>query len=49
MVSDLVIMVIDLFIYDKLIYVLYNSLDEINKVNNVFVKYYDVFLKDKYF
>lgn len=49
MVSDLVTMVIDLSTYDKSIYVLYNSLDEINKVNNVLVKYYDVPLKDKYF
>lgn len=45
----LVTMVIDLSIYDQSIDELYNSLDEINKVNNVFIKYYDVPLKDKYF
>lgn len=41
-------MVIDLSTYDQSIGELYNSLDEINKINNVLVKYYDVPLKDKY-
>lgn len=44
-----VTMVIDLSIYDQSIDELYNSLDEINKVKNVLIKYYDVPLKDKYF
>lgn len=45
----LVTMVIDLSTYDQSIDELYNSLDEIKKINNVLVKYYDVPLKDKYF
>lgn len=45
----LVTMVIDLSTYDQSIHELYNSFDEINKVINVLVNYYDVPLKDKYF
>lgn len=45
----LVTLVIDLSTYDQSIDELYNSLDEIKKINNVLVKYYDVPLKDKYF
>lgn len=45
----LVTMVIDLSIYDQSIDEFYNSLDEIIKVKNVLIKYYDVPLKDKYF
>lgn len=45
----LVTMVIDLSTYDQSIDELYNSLDEINKVNNNLKKYYNVPLKGKYF
>lgn len=45
----LVTMIIDLSTYDQSIDELYKSLDEINKVNKVLIKYYDVPLKDKYF
>lgn len=45
----LVTMVIDLSICDQSIDEFYNSLDEIIKVKNVLIKYYDVPLKDKYF
>lgn len=45
----LVTMVIDLSIYDQSIDEFNNSLDEIIKVKNVLIKYYDVPLKDKYF
>lgn len=45
----LVTMVIDLSVYDQSIDKLYSALDEVNRINNVLVKFYDVPLKDKYF
>ena len=45
----LVTLAVDLTVYDQSIDKLYTSLDEINSINNMLLKQYDVPLKDKYF